>query len=71
MGETPSVERATIPERPWDNPTDRATAELTALIVARPGNILPSCSLVERFTVAEGELVVKRDRQASGPVGGL
>ena len=28
-------ERATILERPWDNPAGRATAELTALVGAR------------------------------------
>jgi hypothetical protein len=28
-------ERATILERPWDNPTGRGTAELTALVGAR------------------------------------
>ena len=28
-------ERATILERPWDNPAGRVTAELTALVVER------------------------------------
>jgi quercetin dioxygenase-like cupin family protein len=54
-------ERATILERPWDNPERRATAELTALVGARVVGEHRHPALVERFTVIEGELTVKRD----------
>jgi quercetin dioxygenase-like cupin family protein len=54
-------ERATILERPWDNPAGRATAELTALVGARVVGEHRHSALVERFTVLEGELTVKRD----------
>jgi quercetin dioxygenase-like cupin family protein len=56
-------ERATIVERPWDNPEGRATAELTALVGARVVGEHRHPALVERFTVLEGELTVKRDGQ--------
>jgi quercetin dioxygenase-like cupin family protein len=56
-------ERATILERPWDNPEGRATAELTALVGARVVGEHRHPALVERFTVLEGELTVKRDGQ--------
>jgi quercetin dioxygenase-like cupin family protein len=56
-------ERATILERPWDNPEGRATAELTALVGARVVGEHRHPALVERFTVLEGELSVKRDGQ--------
>src|SRR5215467_13341732 len=52
-------ERATILERPWDNPAGRATAELTALVGARVMGEHRHPTLVERFTVLEGELTVK------------
>ena len=58
-------ERATILERPWDNPAGRATAELTALVGARVVGEHRHPALVERFTVLEGELTVKRDGQTS------
>ena len=58
-------ERATILERPWDNPAGRATAELTALVGARVMGEHRHPALVEQFTVIEGELTVKRDKQAS------
>ena len=51
-------ERATILERPWDNPEGRATAELTALVGARVVGEHRHPALVERFTVLEGELTV-------------
>jgi quercetin dioxygenase-like cupin family protein len=54
-------ERATIVERPWDNPAGRATAELTVLVGGRVVGEHRHPSLVERFTVLEGELTVKRD----------
>jgi quercetin dioxygenase-like cupin family protein len=53
-------ERATILERPDTNPEGRATAELTALVGARVVGEHRHPSLVERFTVLEGELTVKR-----------
>jgi quercetin dioxygenase-like cupin family protein len=58
-------ERATILERPWDNPSGRATAELTALVGARVVGEHFHPALVEQFTVLEGELTVKRDGQIS------
>jgi quercetin dioxygenase-like cupin family protein len=58
-------ERATILERPWDNPAGRATAELTALVGARVMGEHRHPALVERFTVLEGELTVKRNGQTS------
>jgi quercetin dioxygenase-like cupin family protein len=58
-------ERATILERPWDNPAGRATAELTALVGARVMGEHRHPALVEQFTVLEGELTVKRDGQIS------
>ena len=56
-------ERATILERTWDNPEGRATAELTALVGARVMGEHLHPALVERFTVLEGELTVKRNGQ--------
>src|SRR5215472_15064082 len=58
-------ERATILERPWDNPAGRATAELTALVGARVVGEHRHPALVEQFTVLEGELTVKRNKQTS------
>ena len=58
-------ERATILERPRDNPAGRATAELTALVGARVMGEHRHPALVEQFTVLEGELTVKRDEQTS------
>lgn len=58
-------ELATIVERPWDNPDGRATAELTALVGSRVVGEHRHPSLVERFTVLEGELTVKRDGRTS------
>jgi quercetin dioxygenase-like cupin family protein len=58
-------ERATILERPWDNPVGRATAELTALVGARVAGEHYHPALVEKFTVLEGELTVKREGQTS------
>ena len=49
-------ERATILERPWDNPSGRATAELTVLVGARVVGEHFHPALVEQFTVLEGEL---------------
>jgi quercetin dioxygenase-like cupin family protein len=58
-------ERATILERPWDNPERRATAELAALVGARVMGEHCHPAQVERFTVLEGELTVKRNGQIS------
>jgi mannose-6-phosphate isomerase-like protein (cupin superfamily) len=56
-------ERAIILELPWKNPEGRATAELTALVGARVVGEHRHPTMVERFTVLEGELTVKRDGQ--------
>jgi quercetin dioxygenase-like cupin family protein len=58
-------ERATILERPWDNPAGRVTAELTALVGARVFAEHQHPALVEQFTVLEGELTVKREEHTS------
>jgi quercetin dioxygenase-like cupin family protein len=58
-------ERAIVLERPWDNPDGRVTAELTALVGARVVGEHRHPHLVERFTVLEGELTVKRDGESS------
>jgi quercetin dioxygenase-like cupin family protein len=54
-------ERVTIMELPWDNPARRATAELTALVGARVAGAHYHPTLVEQFTVLEGELTVQRE----------
>ena len=54
-------ERGTILELPWSSPEGRVTAELTALVGARVVGEHRHPALVERFTVLEGELTVKRD----------
>ncbi|HEX2304603.1 MAG TPA: cupin domain-containing protein [Gaiella sp.] len=58
-------ERATILELTHANPEGRAVAELTALVGARVVGEHLHPDLVERFTVLEGELTVKRDGQTS------
>ncbi len=58
-------ERATILELPSSNPEGRAVAELTALVGARVVGEHRHPAIVERFTVLEGELTVKRDGQTS------
>jgi quercetin dioxygenase-like cupin family protein len=58
-------ERGTILELPWANPEGRVTAELTALVGARVVGEHRHPALVERFTVLEGELTVKRDGQTA------
>jgi quercetin dioxygenase-like cupin family protein len=58
-------ERATILERPWDNPAGRGTAELSALVGARVAGEHRHPALVEQFTVLEGELTMKRNGQTS------
>ena len=58
-------ERATILERPWDNPAGRVAAELNALVGARVMGEHRHPALVEQFTVLEGELTLKRDGQIS------
>jgi quercetin dioxygenase-like cupin family protein len=54
-------ERATLLELPHANADGRAVAELTALVGARVAGEHRHPGLVERFTVLEGELTVKRD----------
>ena len=56
-------ERAIILERFWDNPEGRAVAELTALVGARVVGEHLHPAMVEKFTVLEGELTVKRNGQ--------
>jgi quercetin dioxygenase-like cupin family protein len=58
-------ERATILEFPDANPEGRAVAELTALVGARVLGQHRHPDLVERFTVLQGELTVKRDGRTS------
>ena len=58
-------ERATILEIPWQNADGRATGELTALVGARVAGEHRHPSMVERFTVLEGELTLKRDKVTS------
>src|SRR5215831_15530019 len=52
-------------ERPWDNPAGRAILELTALVGARVVGEHRHPAMVEKFTVLEGELTVKRNGQTS------
>jgi quercetin dioxygenase-like cupin family protein len=58
-------ERATVLELPWENEAGRATAELTALVGARVMGEHRHPALVERFTVLEGELTMKRQGRTS------
>jgi quercetin dioxygenase-like cupin family protein len=58
-------ERVTILELPTKNPEGRASAELTALVGARVVGEHRHPGIVERFTVLEGELTVKREGKAS------
>ena len=58
-------ERATILELPDANPEGRVVAELTALVGARVAGEHRHPGIVERFTVLEGELTVKRDGATS------
>jgi quercetin dioxygenase-like cupin family protein len=58
-------ERATILELPWKNPDHRFVAELLALVGARVLGEHRHPTVVERFTVLDGELTVKRDGQTS------
>jgi mannose-6-phosphate isomerase-like protein (cupin superfamily) len=54
-------ERLAIVERPWDNSEGRATLEMTALVGARVVGEHRHPAMVEKFTVLEGELTVKRN----------
>ncbi len=54
-------ERATMLELPHRNPERRAAAELLALVGGRVVGEHRHPGLVERFTVLDGELVLKRD----------
>ena len=56
-------ERLTILERPWDNSDGQATFEMTALVGARVVGEHRHPAIIERFTVIEGELTVKRNGQ--------
>jgi quercetin dioxygenase-like cupin family protein len=58
-------ERATLLELPHANAEGRAVAELTALVGARVVGEHRHPGIVERFTVLEGELTVKRDGRTS------
>ncbi len=60
-----SRERATILELPHQNPERRATAELLALVGARVVGEHRHPGIIERFTVLEGDLTVKRGGQTS------
>ena len=58
-------ERATILELSYTNPEGRAVAELTAQVGARVVGEHRHPGIVERFSVLEGELTVKRDGETS------
>jgi quercetin dioxygenase-like cupin family protein len=58
-------ERATIVELPHHNPEHRAVAELMARVGSRVVGEHRHPDIVERFTVLDGELTVKRDGQTS------
>jgi quercetin dioxygenase-like cupin family protein len=58
-------ERATILELPWNNPDHLFVAELLALVGARVLGEHRHPTVVERFTVLDGELTVMRDGQTS------
>lgn len=60
-----SRERATVLELPYKNPDGRAVAELNALVGARVVGEHRHPGIVERFTVLEGELTLKRDGHTS------
>jgi mannose-6-phosphate isomerase-like protein (cupin superfamily) len=53
-------EKALIVERPWDNLESRVIADLTARAGARVAGEHRHPGIVEKFTVLEGELTVKR-----------
>lgn len=54
-------ERAKLIELPWQNPEGRAVAELTALVGARVAGEHRHPSMLESFTVLDGELTVRLD----------
>jgi quercetin dioxygenase-like cupin family protein len=58
-------ERVTILELPQENPERRVVAELLALAGARVVGEHRHPALVERFTVLDGELTMKRGEQTS------
>jgi quercetin dioxygenase-like cupin family protein len=62
-------ERTTILDLPWKNPEGRMSAELIALVGARAVGEHRHPAMVERFTVLEGELTVKRASKRASPRG--
>ncbi|HEY4823540.1 MAG TPA: cupin domain-containing protein [Solirubrobacteraceae bacterium] len=58
-------ERIAILELPWENADRRASAELNAPAGTRVNGEHRHPGILERFTVLEGELTVKRDRVTS------
>jgi quercetin dioxygenase-like cupin family protein len=58
-------EQATILELAYTNPDGRSVAELTALVGARVIGEHRHPGIVERFTVLEGELTLKRNGKTS------
>ena len=58
-------ERATVIEMPWQNADGRGVGELTALAGGRVAGEHLHPGMVERFTVLEGELTIKRDKVTS------
>jgi quercetin dioxygenase-like cupin family protein len=58
-------ERATIIELPHHNPEHRVVAELIARVGARVVGEHRHPGIIERFTVLDGELTIKRDGQVS------
>jgi len=61
-----SRERAVVLETPLDNPVGRVRAEMTALVGARVLGEHLHPGLIERFTVLEGQLTVRRDGKKVG-----
>ncbi len=62
---TVTGERGTILELPHHNAEGRGVVELSALVGARVAGEHRHPAIVERFTVLEGELTVKRDGELS------
>jgi quercetin dioxygenase-like cupin family protein len=58
-------ERAKLIELPWQNPEGRVVAELTAMVGSRVVGEHRHPSMLERFTVVEGELTVRLDGETS------
>lgn len=58
-------ERAKLIELPWQNPEGRVVAELTAMVGSRVVGEHRHPSMLERFSVLQGELTVRLDGSTS------